>query len=141
MSSDQLRVLWIVVGGIGSVAGIVGVGIMLWLRGDALRFVTALGQVTRPYPNLSMYKQHVEGDVRDQTVLTFVAGVLFATVFVFFAAGVAAVLGMSPVAITLILLGELLLAGDLVAVVVLGLVKLRHRQELFRSVRMNRQAR
>lgn len=135
MTSDQLRLLWTAFGLAGTVIGIVGLGIMLWLRRDAKRTDEAIKQVR---PELA---GHTEGEVSDQTALTITTAIELAATAAAFFAGVASLAQVSAVALMLLVALELLLVASVVALVVLGFLKLRRRQSIARTFRIHNTAR
>lgn len=133
MSSEQLRILWTVVGGIGSVAGLVAAVIGWWLMRDSARTNWAIQQVQTSV--FSLHRMHSQGDVVDSRVLELAIGLMFLTVSAQCGAGLAAEFGSSSWALVLLVVSEILTVSSLVVMVVLGVLKLNRRRRIFTAVR------
>jgi hypothetical protein len=97
---------------------------MLYLLWESWIDDRAITQV-RP-PKTDFLRVHTRGDVWDQAVLTIAVGALFV-------AGLMAILGVTFVAIPLLVLSA-------ASLVYLGILKLFRRRRIFRTLRMNRMA-
>jgi hypothetical protein len=114
---EALRVVWTVSTGIGAL-------IMLYLLREVWIDDHAIGQV-RP-PRADFLRVHTRGEVWDQAILTIKALLLFL-------AGVLAITLDGPWPIPPIVLSAGLL-------VLLGVFKFQRRRRIFRTLRLNREA-
>lgn len=134
MTGDQLRMLWTSIGGVGTLAGLAGMGVMLWLLRDAWRYDWALRHIDRP--GLAMARRHVEDDLWDHWALLVVMSTLLLAAMTAFGAGVMALLALSMNALLLLVGCEVLLVAAVIAVTIMGVVKMSRRQAFLRAVQL-----
>lgn len=125
-------------GAIGALAGLAGLGIVYWLRREARRDDWALSQAVNP--RLSFLRQHTQGEVIDTTVLTWAVAALVLAVSAAFGAGVTSLMGNGPAALVLLVGCEVALVVGVVLLVALGVMRLQRRRAIFKTVRLNREA-
>lgn len=130
MTGDQLRILWTAFGLASTVIGVVAFGIMVWLMLDARRTDLAVAQVR---PQLRI---HTEAQVNEQIGLTVATGVLLSAALATFGAGVASIAAQAALALGLLVALEVLLLVAMVTHIILGLLKLRRRQQLAQIFRL-----
>lgn len=139
MSSDALRVVWTLMGALGTSAGIVCLGVIYWLHREALRDDWALTQVSGP--RLNFLRLHTQGEVADTLLFCWAVLALVLAVSAAFGAGIASILGSNQGALVLLVGCEVLLVLGIGLLVVLGVKRLQQRRSIFRTIRLNKEAR
>lgn len=123
----------------GSALGLAAIGFMIWLWRDARLYEWAVKQVDRT--GIELAKRHAEGDVTDAVWLILATGLIFLAVTAEAAAGFAAIIGQSMLAIPLLVASEILVVLTAASLVVLGAMKMHRRNAVLSVIRLEQRIR